>query len=110
MKKIILLLFVALVGVTEAQSQEYHKEFTVAVSDEENWTPYPGGREVVYTPSKPDIVSISNDGKTATIKGLKVGEVVITAKFNGIERHALVNIFQRGTTSTTPQRPKDQPS
>ena len=32
-------MFVALVGVTEAQSQEYHKEFTVAVSDEKNWNP-----------------------------------------------------------------------
>lgn len=81
-------------GGKKQPPEGYDEEYTIYVNDSDEWTPYEDGSGVKFENSKESVISITDDGKTVTFKGLEVGEAAITATYGGKTVKALVKVVK----------------
>lgn len=87
-------------GGNTTPTEGYDAEYTIYVNGVDEWTPFQGKNNVVFDYSG-SVISISDNGSTANFTGKQVGEAVVKATSESIEKTALVRVRAMAGEDTT---------
>ena len=71
---------------------EMDEVFTIHINGSEEWTPFPGKKDVFFGTDDEDMISLSDDGTTVRFTGEQVGETILGAVLGDKEMLALIRV------------------